>query len=328
MRCVKSLLVLCFFASSLFADNVSVETPIPIWERPDYIVESPDVITVKMSGKNVPAEIVGEHLVAPDGFITLGQYGRVKVDGLNTAECSEAIGSHLTQSDADAFEPDSFDITVRVFASNSKEYHVVLEDASGGEQSITFTYTGHETLFTAIESMNGLSPECSSALRILRAVKKGKPVEMMTVNYDSIVKDSTNDVALKSGDIIVIRHNFRGEDLRPDGPVHSVSCMPVELTERTVHVVPGEKPKRIARTVFFDGKQFMLQQFVGLNGALTFDNGLLGGLVRQLKDEVSISMLVCGKEMTDGCWLILFGTEDAVEELHAMFKEIADSTTE
>jgi protein involved in polysaccharide export with SLBB domain len=43
-------------------------------------------------------QIAGTHLVGPDGYITLGSYGRVLVSGLTIPECREAIELHLSKA--------------------------------------------------------------------------------------------------------------------------------------------------------------------------------------------------------------------------------------
>jgi len=75
-----------------------------------------------------------------------------------------------------------------------------------------------------------------------------------------------------------------------------------------------QKPKRIARTVFFDGEVFTIMQ-------LTVSFGGMISLADQLKDEATFSLLVS----ENATWLILFGDEDVVEQLYTVFKEIADS---
>ena len=92
----------------------------------------------------------GEHLVRPDGTINLGSYGCVYVAGLTLAQAKVAIERHLCQY---LQEPE---VSVDVFAYNSKVYYVITDGAGYGMQVYRFPVTGNETVLDAISNIQGL----------------------------------------------------------------------------------------------------------------------------------------------------------------------------
>src|SRR5438874_1751904 len=65
---------------------------------------------LEMAGKQ---QIAGQHLVGPDGTVTLGSYGSVPVVGLTLAQAKTAVETHLRQYLEDP------EVAVDVFAYNS-----------------------------------------------------------------------------------------------------------------------------------------------------------------------------------------------------------------
>ena len=93
----------------------------------------------------------GNHLVEPDGYITLGDedgYTRVYVNGLTVKEITEAIESALPRCEKGS-------VSVSVYAYNSKEYYVIFQGKESA-QIYSFTCTGNETVLKAIANVNGL----------------------------------------------------------------------------------------------------------------------------------------------------------------------------
>jgi protein involved in polysaccharide export with SLBB domain len=97
----------------------------------------------------------GEHLVRPDGTIGLGIYGSVYVTGMTLAQAKFAIEKHLSQFMADP------EISLDVFAYNSKVYYVIFDGGGYGEQVYIFPSTGNETVLDAIGRIYGLPPVSS-----------------------------------------------------------------------------------------------------------------------------------------------------------------------
>jgi protein involved in polysaccharide export with SLBB domain len=95
-------------------------------------------------------QIAGEHLVRPDGTVGLGTYGSVHVAGKTLDEVKMAIESHLSRY---LLNPE---ISVDVFAYNSKVYYVIFDGGGYGQQVVRLPATGNETILDAISQVNGL----------------------------------------------------------------------------------------------------------------------------------------------------------------------------
>ncbi|MDZ4820463.1 MAG: polysaccharide biosynthesis/export family protein, partial [Planctomycetota bacterium] len=64
-------------------------------------------------------QVAGQHLVGPDGRITLGSYGKVLVVGMTVEEAKAAIEQHLSRY------MDEPEVAVDVFGYNSKVYYII-----------------------------------------------------------------------------------------------------------------------------------------------------------------------------------------------------------
>lgn len=100
-------------------------------------------------------QIAGEHIVRPDGKVSLGTYGLVRVCGLTTTQAKQAIEAHLRQHLQDP------EVSVDVMSFNSKLYYVIFDGGGAGQQVYRLPITGNETVLDAIGQVNGLSPVSS-----------------------------------------------------------------------------------------------------------------------------------------------------------------------
>ena len=107
-------------------------------------------------------QIAGESIVGPDGKITLGSYGSVSVVGKTIAEAKRAIEKHLTQFLEDP------QVSVNIFAYNSKVYYVITQGAGLGDGVYRFASTGNETVLDALSQINGLNQTSSKRIWIAR----------------------------------------------------------------------------------------------------------------------------------------------------------------
>jgi polysaccharide export outer membrane protein len=107
-------------------------------------------------------QIAGEHLVGPDGTVTLGSYGSVSVVGLTIAEAKRAIEDYLSEYLEDP------EVSVDVFAYNSRVYYVITQGAGMGDGVFRFPVTGNETVLDAISQINGLEQVSSKRIWIAR----------------------------------------------------------------------------------------------------------------------------------------------------------------
>lgn len=128
---------------------------------PPYVIEPPDILLVEAIPSLPDQPIGGQHLVRPDGSIGLGIYGSVFVAGLTLDEAKDVIQEHLSQR----IKKEKLQVSVDVFAYNSKVYYVITDGGGYGEQVYSFPITGNETVLDAISRINGL-PAVASKKRI------------------------------------------------------------------------------------------------------------------------------------------------------------------
>jgi polysaccharide export outer membrane protein len=107
-------------------------------------------------------QIIGEHLVAPDGKVNLGTYGRVRIVGMTIEEARAAIEAHLSQYLEDP------QIAVDVLGYNSKVYYVVTQGAGLGDQVVILPAKGNETVLDAIGQIQGLQSNQSTRMWVAR----------------------------------------------------------------------------------------------------------------------------------------------------------------
>jgi protein involved in polysaccharide export with SLBB domain len=109
-------------------------------------------VTVELARAQGEQQITGEHLVRPDGTISLGRYGSVRVIGMTLDQAKQSIEAHL------AAYLESPEVYVDVIEYNTKACYVITDNAGRGEQVLRFTVAGNETVLDVISQINGLPP--------------------------------------------------------------------------------------------------------------------------------------------------------------------------
>jgi polysaccharide export outer membrane protein len=107
-------------------------------------------VSVALSHFHGTAQLRGEHLVRQDGTISLGPYGCVYVTGMTIAQAKAAIEAYLAQFFS---QPQ---ISLDVFAYNSKFYYIIIDGSGCGQQVYRLPITGNETVMDAIAHVGGL----------------------------------------------------------------------------------------------------------------------------------------------------------------------------
>lgn len=188
---------------------------------PPYTVAPPDLILVEALEALPGRPITGEHLVRPDGTISLGFYGNVFVAGLTLDEIKEKVVLHLRKYLSDeslglyAYDDEKKKYVVRdpaespsvfvdVASYNSKFYYVQGDVAAPGRVPIT----GNETVLDAIQNAGGLMPTAAPTnIRLVRPAPVGACCEQkLPVNLAAIVSggDPTTNYQLMPGDRLVV----------------------------------------------------------------------------------------------------------------------------
>jgi protein involved in polysaccharide export with SLBB domain len=185
----------------------------PARVSPAYVIEPPDILLVRGSAAiTLPAQpLDGQHLVRPDGTISLGGYGVVPVAGLTVDEAAGAVADRLREGKAArrlSKEQVKRELTVEVLACNSKAYYVITDLAGQGEQVYRFPSIGDETVLDAVGHINDISP-VSSKYRIWlvrRNALADQPPQVLPVDWKAISQDGVTETnyALVSGDRLYI----------------------------------------------------------------------------------------------------------------------------
>jgi polysaccharide biosynthesis/export protein len=141
---------------------------------PPYVVEPPDILLIQSSEKVLDQPVSGQHLVRPDGFVSLGIYGEVYVAGMTLAQVRAAITEQLRKRKPTF---DGRDLDVDVIAYNSKVYYIITDGGGFGEQVYRIPVTGNETILDAMAQINGLPAVASKkCIWLARATPDGQPI--------------------------------------------------------------------------------------------------------------------------------------------------------
>ena len=124
--------------------------------------------------------IAGEHLVGPDGTVTLGTYGSVSLVGMTLAQAKMAVEHHLSHFFT------APEVSVDVFAYNSKKYYVVTQGAGLGDGVYTFPVTGNDTVLDAISQIQGLQAVSSKRIWVARPTPESSVARIMPVDWEAI----------------------------------------------------------------------------------------------------------------------------------------------
>jgi protein involved in polysaccharide export with SLBB domain len=146
---------------------------------PAYIIEPPDILTIRASGKFSDAlpSISGDHLVGPDGNINLGAFGNVYVASCTIAQAESAIQTVLRRKTT----VDS--VWLDVAAYNSKSFYIITQN--GGADTITASpIYGNETVLDAVARIGGVP--MNSRLWIGRPAPNGGKEETLQVAWQKI----------------------------------------------------------------------------------------------------------------------------------------------
>ncbi len=118
------------------------------------ILRNPTVTLALMQFRGLQ-QVQGQHLIRPDGTISLGIYGSVYVSGLTIGQAKCVIEKYLSQYLLDP------QIAVDVAAYNSKVYFVIFDGGGFGQQVFRLPSTGNEHVLDAISLVQGLAPVSS-----------------------------------------------------------------------------------------------------------------------------------------------------------------------
>ncbi len=162
--------------------------------------------SVRVSLKEFAAQqaVSGEHLVAPDGTVNLGVYGRVQVAGLTVEQAQERIDEKLS------VYLQAPNASVDVYAYNSKYYYIILQGAGLGDRVMQFPVTGNETVLDALSNVEGLSGTSSDEIWISRPGRNCfDGHQLLPVNWGAITQlaDTSSNYQILPGDRVFVRED-------------------------------------------------------------------------------------------------------------------------
>jgi polysaccharide biosynthesis/export protein len=156
-----------------------------IQQHLSQILQAPQV-SVSLAFSSGAQQIVGEHLVGPDGRVNLGTYGSVYVTGMTIDEARATIEQQLSNFLEDP------QVVVDIFAYNSKKYYVITQGAGFGDNVATAPITGNETVLDAVATIGGLSQLSSKKIWVARPAPNGVGCEqILPVNWDDITQGAS-----------------------------------------------------------------------------------------------------------------------------------------
>ena len=160
-------------------------------------------LSVELEDLEAPQPVGGEHLVRPDGRVSMGVYGEVYVAGMTLAEVRAAVTQHLS---ANGIQDPRVSVDVSTY--NSKNYYVISDGGGFGEQVVKLPITGNETVLDAIAQINGLSEVSSKRIWIARpAPSDNMTAQILEVEWEDITAlgQTATNYQLLPGDRIYIK---------------------------------------------------------------------------------------------------------------------------
>jgi len=143
------------------------------------------IVSVSLAEIAGKQQIAGQHLVGPDGTVTLGIYGSVRIVGMTLPQAKYCIEQYLSQF------LDEPEISLEVWAFNSKVYYIVTQGAGLGDAVYRFPVTGNETVLDAISQINGLNRLSSKQIWIARPTDCPGKCQVLPVEWDAITAHAT-----------------------------------------------------------------------------------------------------------------------------------------
>lgn len=167
------------------------------------------IVSVRLARMGDMQQIAGNHTIGPDGYIILGSYGPVYVNGLTVAECRDAIEFHLSK------HLDHPQVAVDMFSYNSKGYYVIFQSSGTGERVLKFPYTGNETVLDALANTDGLQANSSKRIWVARPVGNSNKPVLLPVDWVDITaygKPDTNYQLLPGDRLYVVEDRYLALD--------------------------------------------------------------------------------------------------------------------
>ena len=132
----------------------------------DYLVEPPDVLQITVSsGHAAPPVLAGQFMVAPDGNVELGVFGKVMAARRSVLDVRDSIAAAVRLSHPHAA------VTVDVANYNSKNYYMI-KKGNGADQVLRLPFTGVDRVRDALSR---LGPDVDLSRQNIWIARPGSP---------------------------------------------------------------------------------------------------------------------------------------------------------
>jgi polysaccharide export outer membrane protein len=164
----------------------------------------------------------GQHLVRPDGTVSLGTYGNVNVSGLTLSAAKSVIEAELSK------QLQKPEVVVDVLAYNSKVYYIIFDQGGAGQRVTRLPITGNETVLDAIANINGLTQVSSKRIWIARPAPELGQMQILPVDWVGMSQHghTNTNYQVMPGDRIYVTEGAGGLHL------HVIYDAPLFLPER------------------------------------------------------------------------------------------------
>jgi len=198
------------FGNNVFNNNNS--TFAPEANRPvpaNYILGPGDKLTIAVTGNSV---VTFNSVVAPDGSISLREFGKVFVSGRTIENATIIIKEKLR---ANRFAVDNgTNVDVTITNIRTIHIHIIGQVQTPGDYDVSSL----TTVFNALYQSGGITK--NGTFRAVRVIRNNEEIAQIDI-YDYLLKgDMSNNIVLRDGDIVQVReYNVRvameGEVKRP-----------------------------------------------------------------------------------------------------------------
>ncbi len=199
---------------------------------PEYYIEPGDRILIEATDTESEFRAIGDQKVQVDGSVDLGQFGRLRVSGMNVEAIEFAIEERIREV---AGKPEA--INVQLIETNAATVYVLGEVGSPGAYAID----GNETVLDSILLAGGLTSSASPCdIVLVRPTGPNQCRVVLPVCYRQLTQigDATTNYQVQPGDRIVVGARTLCEELAfwkqrssCEGCVcsHCVECAPASI---------------------------------------------------------------------------------------------------
>lgn len=166
------------------------------------ILKEPKVTILALAEGRALQLVRGQHLVRPDGTVSLGSYGSVVVAQHTLLQAKLLIEEALKKF---LLNPE---VSVNVIGYNSKLYYIIFDFGGAGQQVVRLPVTGNDTVLDSISQVNGLAAVSDQKnIWVARSSGAGQPDQILPVDWKAITcrgRSETN-YQLLPGDRIYVK---------------------------------------------------------------------------------------------------------------------------